>query len=163
MSNPQGGLKLKDVEQLGLMAAITSLSYVFWVVGGMEMIERLAYYGVKAVAALYAAVEWVCPTLFNLALGHALWEVPPVSAVAALTGGCAQDIASPPGEAVGPDAVRIGAFRTTMPAWNTTLDDFAGQPGWPGAQAVYGAFGTIEDVLQHGEDVDIPYVRMKIK
>ena len=42
-----------------------------------------------------------------------------------------------------------------MPAWNTTLDDFAGQPGWPGAQAVYGAFGTIEDVLQHGEDVDI--------
>lgn len=43
-----------EVKQLGLIAAITSLSYVFWVVGGMEMIERLAYYGVKAVAALYA-------------------------------------------------------------------------------------------------------------
>ena len=54
-----------------------------------------------------------------------------IAVVAALTGGCAQDIVSPPGEAVGPDAVRIGAFRTTMPAWNTTLDDFAGQPGWP--------------------------------
>lgn len=27
---------------------------MFWVVGGMEMIERLAYYGVKAVATLYA-------------------------------------------------------------------------------------------------------------
>jgi POT family proton-dependent oligopeptide transporter len=44
----------EDVKQLGLVAAITSLSYVFWIVGGMEMIERLAYYGVKAVATLYA-------------------------------------------------------------------------------------------------------------
>ena len=45
---------MDDVPQLGLFAAIASLSYVFWVVGGMEMIERLAYYGVKAVATLYA-------------------------------------------------------------------------------------------------------------
>ncbi len=45
---------LADVEQLGLFAAIASLSYVFWIVGGMEMVERLAYYGVKAVATLYA-------------------------------------------------------------------------------------------------------------
>ena len=44
-----------DVKQLGLVAAITSLSYVFWICGGMEVIERLAYYGVKAVATLYAA------------------------------------------------------------------------------------------------------------
>ena len=44
---------LSDVKQLGLWAAIASLSYVFWVVGGMEMIERLAYYGVRAVATLY--------------------------------------------------------------------------------------------------------------
>lgn len=44
---------LEDVQQLGLFAAIASLSYVFWVVGAMEMVERLAYYGVKAVAALY--------------------------------------------------------------------------------------------------------------
>lgn len=44
---------LADVKQLGLWAAIASLSYVFWVVGGMEMIERLAYYGVRAVATLY--------------------------------------------------------------------------------------------------------------
>ncbi len=43
-----------DVKQLGLIAAIGSLGYVFWVVGGMEMIERLAFYGVKAVATLYA-------------------------------------------------------------------------------------------------------------
>jgi len=50
--NPAGGLE--DVKQLGMFAAIASLSYVFWVVGGMEMIERLAFYGVKAVAALYA-------------------------------------------------------------------------------------------------------------
>ncbi len=45
---------LADVKQLGLFAAIASLSYVFWVVGAMEMVERLAYYGVKAVAAIYA-------------------------------------------------------------------------------------------------------------
>jgi dipeptide/tripeptide permease len=43
-----------SIKQLGLVAAISSLGYVFWIVGGMEMIERLAYYGVKAVAALYA-------------------------------------------------------------------------------------------------------------
>jgi dipeptide/tripeptide permease len=40
--------------QLGLLAAISSLGYVFWIVGGMEMVERLAFYGVKAVATLYA-------------------------------------------------------------------------------------------------------------
>ncbi len=43
-----------DVKQLGLFAALGSLSYVFWVVGGMEMVERLAFYGVKATATLYA-------------------------------------------------------------------------------------------------------------
>ena len=45
---------LQDVKQLGLFAAICSLGYVFWIVGAMEMVERLAFYGVKAVAALYA-------------------------------------------------------------------------------------------------------------
>ena len=45
---------LADVEQLGLAAAIASLSYVFWICGGMEMVQRLAYYGVKAVATQYA-------------------------------------------------------------------------------------------------------------
>ena len=48
------GTSFDDVKQLGLIAAIGSLGYVFWVVGGMEMIERLAFYGVKAVATLYA-------------------------------------------------------------------------------------------------------------
>ncbi|MGB0588560.1 MAG: apolipoprotein N-acyltransferase [Myxococcota bacterium] len=43
--------------------------------------------GLLAVPSAFAAVEWVCPTLFNLALGSALWELPPVSAVAALAGG----------------------------------------------------------------------------
>ncbi|MGE3674452.1 MAG: hypothetical protein AB7K71_32580, partial [Polyangiaceae bacterium] len=43
-----------DIKQLGFGAAIASLGYVFWVVGGMEMVERLAYYGVKAVASIYA-------------------------------------------------------------------------------------------------------------
>jgi proton-dependent oligopeptide transporter, POT family len=45
---------LADVKQLGLVAAIGSLSYVFWVVGGMEMVERCAFYGVRAVSGLYA-------------------------------------------------------------------------------------------------------------
>jgi POT family proton-dependent oligopeptide transporter len=50
----QAEADIKDVPQLGLIAALASLSWVFWVVGGMEMIERLAFYGVKAVATLYA-------------------------------------------------------------------------------------------------------------
>ncbi len=50
----RGPGELQDVKQLGLFAALASLSYVFWICGGMEMVERLAYYGVKAVAALYA-------------------------------------------------------------------------------------------------------------
>ena len=44
---------LDDFKQLGLWAALGSLSYVFWIVGGMEMIERLAYYGVRTVSTLY--------------------------------------------------------------------------------------------------------------
>ncbi|MEO7592575.1 MAG: MFS transporter, partial [Byssovorax sp.] len=50
----EDGANFADVKQLGLVAALTSLSYVFWICGGMEVIERLAYYGVKAVATLYA-------------------------------------------------------------------------------------------------------------
>ncbi|HEV3190909.1 MAG TPA: hypothetical protein VGY54_10455, partial [Polyangiaceae bacterium] len=42
------------IKQLGFVAAIGTLGYVFWIVGAMEMVERLAYYGVKAVATLYA-------------------------------------------------------------------------------------------------------------
>jgi len=51
---PPDETTLADVKQLGLWAAIASLSYVFWICGGMEMVERLAYYGVRAVATLYA-------------------------------------------------------------------------------------------------------------
>ncbi len=45
---------VRDVEQLGIVAALTSLSYVFWVCGAMEMVERLAFYGVRQVSSLYA-------------------------------------------------------------------------------------------------------------
>ena len=45
---------VKDVQQLGIWAALGSLSYVFWICGGMEMVERLAYYGVRQVSSLYA-------------------------------------------------------------------------------------------------------------
>ena len=45
---------LADVKQLGLWASIGSLGYVFWIVGGMEMVERLAFYGVRAVSTIYA-------------------------------------------------------------------------------------------------------------
>ncbi|MFT4926307.1 MAG: POT family proton-dependent oligopeptide transporter [Phenylobacterium sp.] len=44
---------LREVKQLGMWASIASLSYVFWLLGGMELIERLAYYGVKSSAGLY--------------------------------------------------------------------------------------------------------------
>jgi len=45
---------VKDIKQLGIIAALGSLSYVFWICGGMEMVERLAYYGVRQVSSLYA-------------------------------------------------------------------------------------------------------------
>jgi len=45
---------VKDVKQLGIWAALGSLGYVFWICGGMEMVERLAYYGVRQVSSLYA-------------------------------------------------------------------------------------------------------------
>ncbi len=45
---------IKDVKQYGIVAALASLSYVFWVCGAMEMVERLAYYGVRQVSSLYA-------------------------------------------------------------------------------------------------------------
>jgi POT family proton-dependent oligopeptide transporter len=53
-TSPGEETTIADVKQLGLWAAIASLSYVFWVVGAMEMVERLAYYGVRTVATLYA-------------------------------------------------------------------------------------------------------------
>lgn len=52
--DPVDETTLADVKQLGLWASIASLSYVFWIVGGMEMVERLAFYGVRAVSTLYA-------------------------------------------------------------------------------------------------------------
>ena len=52
--SPSSETTLADVKQLGLWASIASLGYVFWVVGGMEMVERLAYYGVRSVATIYA-------------------------------------------------------------------------------------------------------------
>lgn len=55
MANPDTHTTtVKDVKQLGILAALGSLSYVFWVCGGMEMVERLAYYGVRQVSSLYA-------------------------------------------------------------------------------------------------------------
>ncbi len=52
MNDPDNGVK--DVKQLGLFASLASLSYVFWICGGMEMVERLAYYGVRSTSSLYA-------------------------------------------------------------------------------------------------------------
>ncbi len=54
MSSPANDEVIQDVKQLGLVAAIISLGYVFWIVGAMEMVERLAFYGVRSVAGLYA-------------------------------------------------------------------------------------------------------------
>jgi len=49
----QNETSLSDFKQLGTWAAIGSLGYVFWIVGGMEMVERLAFYGVRSLSALY--------------------------------------------------------------------------------------------------------------
>ncbi len=53
-SNIYADNDLTEVKQLGMWASIISLGYVFWLVGGMELVERLAYYGVKSTAGLYA-------------------------------------------------------------------------------------------------------------
>jgi dipeptide/tripeptide permease len=52
--NSRNDTTLADIKQLGLWGSIGSLGYVFWIVGGMEMVERMAYYGVRAVSTLYA-------------------------------------------------------------------------------------------------------------
>lgn len=54
VSNESHSTAVTDIEQFGMLTALASLGYVFWVIGGMEMIERLAFYGVKATATLYA-------------------------------------------------------------------------------------------------------------
>jgi dipeptide/tripeptide permease len=57
---PEGDAdRIADVQQLPLWSALKSLSYVFWIVGAMEMVERLAYYGVQGTRNLYcrAAVD----------------------------------------------------------------------------------------------------------
>jgi MFS family permease len=81
---------IADVPQLPLVPALKSLGYVFWVVGAMEMVERLAYYGVKQDAMLYGtdSVEkgglGITPSSFgNILLFWALFQ----SAVPVFTGG----------------------------------------------------------------------------
>ncbi len=54
MSSENQSNSVTDVKQLGFWASIASLSYVFWICGGMEMVERLAYYGARMVSGLYA-------------------------------------------------------------------------------------------------------------
>jgi proton-dependent oligopeptide transporter, POT family len=78
------------VKQLGFFSSIGSLGYVFWICGGMEMIERLAFYGVMGVRTIYgtASVEsgglGVSPTRFGDILS--VWALVQ-SIVPALTGG----------------------------------------------------------------------------
>jgi dipeptide/tripeptide permease len=85
-----GGADFVEVKQLGLVAAISSLSYVFWICGGMEMIERLAYYGVRSVSGLYATAPTskgglgVSPSQFGTIL--VFWAMFQ-NVVAVLTGG----------------------------------------------------------------------------
>lgn len=44
MSQPTNlsGNDLSEVKQLGMWASIMSLGYIFWLVGGMELVERIA-------------------------------------------------------------------------------------------------------------------------
>jgi len=90
VSSNDDSVALDDVKQLGLGAAIVSLSYVFWVVGAMEMVERFAYYGVKAVATLYAKAPasegglGVAMSQFGIILGTWAWVQ---SVVPVFTGG----------------------------------------------------------------------------
>ncbi len=86
---------LADVKQLGLFAAIASLGYVFWIVGAMEMVERLAYYGVRTVAGIYAtdakSIGGLGVTATDLGLIFLSWAIVQ-SVVPALVGGLADRI-----------------------------------------------------------------------
>lgn len=86
---------LADVRQLGLFAAIASLGYVFWIVGAMEMIERLAYYGVRTVAGIYAtdarSIGGLGVTATDLGLIFLVWAIVQ-SLVPVLVGGLADRI-----------------------------------------------------------------------
>jgi len=81
---------LVDVKQLGLFAAIASLGYVFWIVGAMEMVERLAYYGVRTVAGIYAtdakSIGGLGVTATDLGIIFLVWALVQ-SLVPALIGG----------------------------------------------------------------------------
>ena len=81
---------LADVKQLGLFAAIASLGYVFWIVGAMEMVERLAYYGVRTVAGIYAtdakSIGGLGVTATDLGIIFLVWAIVQ-SLVPALVGG----------------------------------------------------------------------------
>ena len=81
---------LADVKQLGLFAAIASLGYVFWIVGAMEMIERLAYYGVRTVAGIYAtdakSIGGLGVTATDLGIIFLVWAIVQ-SIIPALVGG----------------------------------------------------------------------------
>ncbi|MEW6280010.1 MAG: MFS transporter [Candidatus Eremiobacterota bacterium] len=128
-------LAIQDVQQLGLFASILSLGYVFWVVGGMEMVERLAYYGVKAVATLYAKDPvskgglGITMTTFGTIL--TVWALIQ-SIVPVLVGGLADRLGYKKTIALS-TVVKIGGY-LTMAAFPTFWGFFAG--------AVLLAFGT---------------------
>ncbi|MCD6249656.1 MAG: hypothetical protein J7J98_04910 [candidate division Zixibacteria bacterium] len=46
------------VSQGNLLGQITSMSRPFWMVNIMEMLERLAYYGVRVVVPIYIARQF---------------------------------------------------------------------------------------------------------
>ncbi|MBQ7501229.1 MFS transporter [bacterium] len=52
---PQDKVK-ENSGNLGLWAALASLGYMFWCLGGMEMVERLAFYGLRSLVMLYAVI-----------------------------------------------------------------------------------------------------------
>ncbi len=47
-------LQSVELPPMGILAALGSFSYVFWIAGGMELVERAAYTGVRVVSTLYA-------------------------------------------------------------------------------------------------------------
>ena len=51
-----------------------------------ELERRAPGAGPLALAATFVAVEWLWPMLFPWSLGHALWQVPPVAGLMAVTG-----------------------------------------------------------------------------
>ena len=71
----QGANTVNQEARPGLLAQLSGLDSRFWIVNVMEMFERLAYYGVRAVIAIYMVLptESGGPQFSHIQKANILW------------------------------------------------------------------------------------------